>query len=136
MHRFINKGARGVALLDASGSNKRLKYVFDISDTNGERIPYIWQINNEYTDLVNSYNNKINIIDYEIKRKYEQIDSINNSHIKTEIFNHFNKNKGITELTSSMVCDLVESITVDAERNIILNFKFADELKEYYLYEK
>ena len=92
--------------------------------------------NDEYTDIVNSYNNKINIIDYEIKKKNEQIDSINNSHLNTDLFNHFNRYKGITELTRSMVCDLVESITIDSERNVIISFKFADELKEYYLYDK
>lgn len=54
MHRFINKGTQGIALLDASGSNKRLKYVFDISDTNGQRMPYIWQLKDEHIERVNS----------------------------------------------------------------------------------
>ena len=47
MHRFVNGGAKGIAIFDASAKNTRLKYVFDISDTNGERKPFIWQYNDE-----------------------------------------------------------------------------------------
>ena len=33
MFRWVNRGARGIALLDESKQNTRLRYVFDISDT-------------------------------------------------------------------------------------------------------
>ena len=33
MFRWVNRGARGIALLDENGHNTRLRYVFDISDT-------------------------------------------------------------------------------------------------------
>jgi hypothetical protein len=32
--RWVNKGAKGIALIDDSGDRLRLKYVFDVSDTN------------------------------------------------------------------------------------------------------
>lgn len=33
MFRWVNRGARGIALLDETGQHTRLRYVFDISDT-------------------------------------------------------------------------------------------------------
>ena len=47
MFRWVNCGARGIALLDENGHNTRLRYVFDISDTHmvaGGRSPYLWQM--------------------------------------------------------------------------------------------
>lgn len=47
MFRWVNRGARGIALLDETGQHTRLRYVFDISDTHmvaGGRSPYLWQI--------------------------------------------------------------------------------------------
>lgn len=32
--RWVNKGAKGIALIDDSGSRLRLRHVFDVSDTN------------------------------------------------------------------------------------------------------
>lgn len=54
--RWINKGAKGIALFDVSNQNyPRLKYVFDVSDTHeGEQakeVP-IWHMKDEYTDNV------------------------------------------------------------------------------------
>ena len=45
--RWVNRGARGIALLDETGQHTRLRYVFDISDTHmvaGGRSPYLWQM--------------------------------------------------------------------------------------------
>ena len=47
MARWVNRGAKGIALIDDSGPRKRLRYVFDISDTHlvmGGRDPWLWQI--------------------------------------------------------------------------------------------
>lgn len=52
MHRYINRGSKGIALIDRKASKPHLHYVFDISDTHGDRIPYIWQFKNEYADRV------------------------------------------------------------------------------------
>ena len=54
--RWVNKGAKGIALFDVSNKNyPRLKYVFDVSDTHeGEQakeVP-IWHMKNEYADNV------------------------------------------------------------------------------------
>ena len=34
MNRWVNRGAKGIALFDYSGNNQKLRYVFDVSDTN------------------------------------------------------------------------------------------------------
>lgn len=52
MGRWVNKYARGIALLDDSSSKTRLKYVFDISDTHAGKYhpkrPFIWSMKEEY----------------------------------------------------------------------------------------
>ena len=47
MGRWVNRGSKGIALIDDSGPRRRLRYVFDISDTHmvrGGKTPYIWQM--------------------------------------------------------------------------------------------
>ena len=53
MHRYINKGSKGVALINRNGGKPSLHYVFDISDTHGDRTPYVWQFKYEYIDRIN-----------------------------------------------------------------------------------
>jgi hypothetical protein len=47
--RWVNKGAKGIALIDDSGDQLRLKYVFDVSDTNTRsNIPVqLWEVQPE-----------------------------------------------------------------------------------------
>ena len=54
--RWINKGAKGIALFDVSNKNyPRLKYVFDVSDTHegehAKEVP-IWHMKDDYTNNV------------------------------------------------------------------------------------
>ena len=47
MNRWVNRGAKGIALIDDTGPTRRLRYVFDISDTHmgrGGRTPNLWRI--------------------------------------------------------------------------------------------
>ena len=48
--RWVNKGAKGIALIDDSGQKPALRYVFDVSDTNTRyNIPFrLWQTKPEY----------------------------------------------------------------------------------------
>lgn len=48
--RWINRGAKGIALIDDSGQMPALRYVFDVSDTNTRYdIPFqLWQIKPKY----------------------------------------------------------------------------------------
>lgn len=46
MGRYVRRGSKGIALVDTSGDNPRLKYVFDVSDTGGRensRRPFFWE---------------------------------------------------------------------------------------------
>lgn len=53
MQRYVRRGSKGIALIDESGSQPWLKYVFDISDTGGRRKPYLWQYDEEkHQDVV------------------------------------------------------------------------------------
>ena len=57
MNRWVNRGAHGIALIDDTGQKKRLKYVFDISDTHthlreGGRTPVLWKIEERHQRAV------------------------------------------------------------------------------------
>jgi hypothetical protein len=64
MRRYIRRGSKGIALIDASGDRPRIRYVFDISDT-GSRDdslrPFLWQYRPEHEDTVTAA----------LKQKYE-----------------------------------------------------------------
>ena len=51
MGRYVRRGSKGIALIDASGYKPRLRYVFDVADTGGgenARRPYLWQLEQEH----------------------------------------------------------------------------------------
>ena len=55
MRRYVRRGTKGIALIDTSGDNPRLKYVFDVSDTGGRensRRPFLWEYRDEHQDAV------------------------------------------------------------------------------------
>ena len=58
MNRWVNRGAKGIALLDDTGPRLRLRYVFDISDTHpvkGARDPYLWEMRKPHHDAILSH---------------------------------------------------------------------------------
>lgn len=55
MRRYVRRGSRGIALIDTTGDNPRLKYVFDVADTGGRensRRPFLWEYRDEHGDAV------------------------------------------------------------------------------------
>ena len=51
MGRWVNRGAKGIVLIDDTGPRQRLRYVFDIEDTHmvrGGRTPYLWKMEERY----------------------------------------------------------------------------------------
>ena len=57
MHCWVNKGAKGIALIDEDDAHgKRLKYVFDVSDVHAARrigrYPELWKVHEEHKDAV------------------------------------------------------------------------------------
>ena len=58
MRRWVKRGAKGIALIDDGGRKKRLRYVFDISDTRmveGGRTPFLWQIKEEQREAIRKF---------------------------------------------------------------------------------
>ena len=57
MHCCVNKGAKGIALIDEKGSpNSGLRYVFDVSDVHKARrigrFPQLWEMKEEHQEAV------------------------------------------------------------------------------------
>lgn len=52
--RWVNKGAKGIALIYDSGSRLRLRHVFDVSDTNSRynRPVPLWEMRDKYAEAV------------------------------------------------------------------------------------
>jgi N12 class adenine-specific DNA methylase len=54
-NRWVRRGSKGIALIDDSGNYPRLKYVFDVSDTEAHergRPVYLWEMRQEYKNAV------------------------------------------------------------------------------------
>ena len=57
MGRYVRRGSKGIALIDDSGDQLRLRYVFDVSDTGARehsRYPYLWKLEPEHEDKVSA----------------------------------------------------------------------------------
>ena len=55
MRRHIRDGSRSIAVVDNSGKTPVLRYLFDVSDTEGgadARSPWLWEYREEYHDAV------------------------------------------------------------------------------------
>ena len=55
MRRYVQRGRRGIALIDTTGDNPEIKYVFDVSDTGvrpNSRTPYLFQFRPEHEQTV------------------------------------------------------------------------------------
>ena len=65
MNRWVNRGAKGIALLDDSGSKLKLRYVFDIKDTHpvkGAKPIQLWKMSlKKEKTLINHLNKTYNL---------------------------------------------------------------------------
>ena len=55
LKRWVKRGTKGIALLEQNGDQVRLKYVFNVSDTQagrGGKDVHLWQLGEEHTDTV------------------------------------------------------------------------------------
>lgn len=68
--RWINRGARSIAVIDQSQTTPRLKYLFDIKDTNGPdfTIPKVWKLNDTLEGSLLS-RNEMDTINHLITKK-------------------------------------------------------------------
>ncbi len=86
MNRWVQRGAKGIALLDDTGSRPGLRYVFDVSDTEpagiNARNPLLWELREEhhkpvlehltktYDGVGNNLADSIYIIAYQLAKEY------------------------------------------------------------------
>ena len=69
MNRYVRRGSKGIALLDNTGSKPRLKYVFDVSDTqdgwrNPHR-PFLWELKPEHeAPVLDALDNAYSVSDW------------------------------------------------------------------------
>ena len=57
MRRYVQRGSKGIALIDTSGDRERLRYVFDVSDTgtrSNSRSLNLWELREEHIPAVSS----------------------------------------------------------------------------------
>ena len=57
MRRYVRRGSKGIALVDTSSDQTKLRYVFDVSDTSGgenSRRPYLWEYRQEHREVVSA----------------------------------------------------------------------------------
>jgi len=103
MRRYIRRGSKGIALIDTSADNPRLKYVFDISDTGtrtNSRTPFLWSYQEKYKeDIASALKQRYNIS--ESPNITEQIDQIS-SQLITDYWND-NKHDIIGILANSFL---------------------------------
>jgi len=73
--RWVNRGAKSIAVFDDQSSNLKLKYLFDISDTHGQphTIPKVWQLNETLkADLLEKLNENT-LMEWIAKRTHESV---------------------------------------------------------------
>ena len=68
MNRYVKRGSKGIALLDNSGGKPKLKYVFDVGDTQDGRYnprrPFLWEMKQEHeTPVIEALKNSYEIDD-------------------------------------------------------------------------
>ena len=57
MRRYVRRGSRGIALIDATGDVPKIRYVFDVSDTGSRensRSVNLWELKKEHFDTVSA----------------------------------------------------------------------------------
>ncbi len=56
MFCWVNRGAKGIALIDRKGERPRLRYVFDVSDVHKARWigrdPYLWKLEEKHKNII------------------------------------------------------------------------------------
>lgn len=61
MGRYVRRGAKGIALIDTSGNEPRLRYVFDVADTGAReksRDLNLWVYREEYDEALQNMLNE------------------------------------------------------------------------------
>jgi hypothetical protein len=129
LHRWVNKGAKGIALITEDNGYPRLKYVFDVSDTNnryGRKIA-LWSINKNYEqDVIESLEDKFG--DLELKSNLaEAIKSVANNMVQDNLPDYledlmeYKSNSLLSELDNKSIEEMFKRILTNSVSYMIMN---------------
>ena len=95
MFCWVNRGSKGIALLDQASEHPRLRYVFDVADVHpakriGKKV-YLWQLREEHKEIVLK----------DLEKTYGQI----------EIAGSFEK--GVSDMVRRVALDYAEELLED-----------------------
>ena len=74
--------------------------------------------------------NRLQKEQHSIKGKIKMLES--DCETQSEAIQHYMNFRDITDITRNVLSMLVDEILIDSEKNITVNFKFRDEIKQYY----
>jgi N12 class adenine-specific DNA methylase/adenine-specific DNA methylase len=113
--RWINRGAKSIAVFDDQSDYLRLKYLFDIEDTHGQphTMPRVWRLSNDIeTELLNHY--QANTLSEWISRRTYEIVNEHIDEIQINLQKEVPKTKlsglPIEGVTKEFVQSLVDSV--------------------------
>ena len=129
LHRWVNKGAKGIALITEDNGYPRLKYVFDVSDTNnryGRKIA-LWSINKNYEqDVIESLEDKFG--DLELKSSLaEAIKSVANNMVQDNLPDYledlmeYKSNSLLSELDNKTIEEMFKRILTNSVSYMMMN---------------
>lgn len=114
--RWINRGAKSIAVIDPSQAVPKMNYLFDIRDTNGaaHTIPKIWQMDKLTEEVLLKNNNSNTLLNLITLRTVELLEQR-----KSEFYNGLDKdvresklshmpNEGVISCFNQMIIDSVE----------------------------
>jgi N12 class adenine-specific DNA methylase/GNAT superfamily N-acetyltransferase len=121
--RWINKGAKSICVFDDVKSYPKLKYLFDIADTNGtyDTIPKLWHLDIKLEPLlIKNLNNKLNtnygtITDCINHMIYNRIDT------HEDYYNNISKSLNGIETNNQDLLPFFESILKNSSYYMIAN---------------
>lgn len=125
MNRWVNRGAKGIALIDDRGPYFRLRYVFDIKDTHsvqGAKKIYLWQMNHKKEAAIRKHIQKIYGISIADKEPMPKVLMALARHLTGENIRQamydLNNNRGDTYLADMSEVTLLNTFTKLIEDSI------------------
>ena len=110
MQRWVNRGAKGIAIIDDSGTYPTLKHVFDISDTHSlYNVPFrLWEMNEAYQpQIIEELSDQFGDVDSATNSFEYQLVGIVQNVVEDNYADYFNELLGIH--SGSMLEDMEDT---------------------------
>ena len=127
MRRYVRRGSKGIALVDTSSDQPKLRYVFDVSDTSGgenSRRPYLWEYRQEHRPVLwNSL-----LLSERLYPHLREIDEAANNRLE-QMMPELMKSAGVTEALKASDpmkwVGLMNTLKAQAEEMILTELVFS-----------